>query len=126
MDNSIRNTPYDVYESILRVLNARRIERVLADQELIRDGWQIHFAVDPHDVGKFCFPFSPTSLLSHLKTSKVEEIARLQNGRYEAIYKMAARPILLKPYEEELDAIPNWATWSAYVPTEAELLDRYL
>jgi tetratricopeptide (TPR) repeat protein len=126
MDKQIQRNPYHVYESILRALSAQRIARVRSDQQLILDGWQIHFAIDPYDIGKFCFPFSPAALLSQFETTQIDEIARLQNGRYEAIYKLATKPILLEPYIEELEATRDWAKWSSYVPTKSDLLDRYL
>jgi len=126
MEARTRKNPYQTYEAILRVLNAQRIERVRSDHELIQQGWQIYFAIDPYDIGKFCFPFSPTSVLSQLSTDQIDDIARLQNGRYEAIYKTSTRPILLRPYVEELEATREWAKWSNFVPTKAELLDRYL
>jgi hypothetical protein len=126
MEVSTRKNPYETYEAILRVLNAQRIERVLSDQELIQQGWKIYFAIDPYDIGKFCFPFSPTAVLSQLNTDQIDDIARLQNGRYEAIYRIPTRPILLKPYLEELEATREWAKWSNFVPTKSELLDKYL
>jgi tetratricopeptide (TPR) repeat protein len=126
MEEKRRKNPYLMYESILRALNAERIERVRNDQLLIRNGWQIYFAIDPYDIGKFCFPFSPTSLLSQFSIEQIEDIARLQNGRYEAIYRLSTRPILLEPYIEEIEATNHWARWSKYVPTKSDLLDRYL
>jgi len=126
MEEKKRQNPYYTYESILSVLSAGRIDNLLQDQELLRDKWKIHFAIDPYDIGKFCFPFSPTSLLSQFKTTQIEEIARLQNGRYEAVYNLSTQPILLEPYVEELESHVDWAKWSSYVPTKSELLDRYL
>jgi tetratricopeptide (TPR) repeat protein len=126
MEAPTRKNPYQTYEAILRVLSAQRIERVRRDHELIKEGWEIYFAIDPYDIGKFCFPFSPTSVLSNLRTDQIDDIARLQNGRYEAIYKISTRPILLKPYVEELEATREWAKWSNFVPTNSQILDRYL
>jgi hypothetical protein len=126
MEERESRTPYDTYEAILNVLNAKRLELVRKDQELIRDGWQIHFAIDPYDIGEFCFPFTPKRPLSQFEQHKVEEISRIQNGRYEAIYKLSNKPILLESYVEEMDTIQKWAKWSNLVPTETDLLDNYL
>ncbi len=126
MRDKTRQTPYDIYEAILGVLGPKRIEKIRRDQELIRDGWQIHFAIDPHDIREFCFPFSPSSLVAQFKTSIIEKASRQQNGRYEAIYRLSTKPILLEPYIEEVEDIRDWAKWSRYVPTESELLDKYL
>jgi hypothetical protein len=119
-------TPYSSYEEMLKILEPERLGLILRDQELIRDGWEIHFAIDPYDIGSFCFPFPADNLIALFKESKIGKISRLQNGRFEAIYKLPDRPILLTPYIEELDAIRNWAEWSKFVRTDAELLDQYI
>lgn len=118
-------TPSSVYESILRELkDPERVNLVEQDQELILSDWEIHFAFDPYDLGEFCFPFSRR--LNTLSPRNVEQVSRLQNGRYEAIYNVTHKPILLDAYEEELEGLVNWAEWSNFVRNDAAAIDEYL
>jgi hypothetical protein len=123
-----QSTPFNIYQSILQKLNTDtdRIKLVKRDQELILEGWQIHFAPDPYDIGEFCFPFSPSHLFRDLTPAKVAEISRLQNGRYEVMYNVAHRPILLAPYEDELAATLRWAGWSSFATRDSEFVDHLL
>lgn len=127
MEDTTRQTPSDIYKAILRTLktDTKRINLVKRDQELILQGWEIYFALDPYDIAEFCFPFS-TNMLESLRLPKIEEISRLQNGRWEAIYNVTNRPVLLQRYEKELNDTLDWASWSKFVVTESEILDDYL
>jgi len=122
-----QRTPFQIYESILQTLSTSpaRIDLIQRDQKLISEGWKIHFAVDPHDIYDFCFPFSNYSL-REIKPSRVEEMSRIQNGRYEAMFNLTTRPILLEEYEIELDSILKWALRSNSVQDDDETIDRYL
>lgn len=126
MTHGMRQPPFAVYEGMLKTLNADRLGLVKADHELVKNGWSLHFAVDPYDIQEFCFPFSHGDLTEQFLPEKIEQMSRLQNGRYEALYNHAKKPILLQPYEEELDQIKDWIQWSKFVPTEVDLLDKYL
>ena len=121
-------TPYEIYESITRTLSidTDRINLLQRDQELILDGWTIHLAVDPHDIGQFCFPFRLDDFPRSLKPQKIEEISRFQNGRYEAIYNLSTKPILLKAYYDEWDNNMNWIRRSSHVVQDDAVLDKYL
>lgn len=122
-----QRTPFQIYESILQTLSTSpaRIDLIQRDQKLISEGWTIHFAVDPHDIHDFCFPFRNYSL-REIKPNRVEEMSRIQNGRYEAMFNLTTRPILLAEYEIELDSILNWALRSNSVQNDDETIDRYL
>ncbi|HEV7893613.1 MAG TPA: hypothetical protein VGP08_23565 [Pyrinomonadaceae bacterium] len=130
MTQKKHRTPSSVYESILQELNTdpERINLVEKDQELILSGWEIHFAFDPYDIGEFCFPFSRMENALHhsLIPHKVDQISKLQNGRYEAIYNVTHKPILLSAYEKELEDLVNWAEWSKFVSKDSDAVDKYL
>jgi hypothetical protein len=123
-----RQTPYNIYRSILQTLSTDtdRISLVKSDQELILDGWEIHFAPDIYDLGDFCFPFDPENVLKDLKPNRVAEKSRLQNGRYEVMYNVTHKPILLESYEEELASFLRWARWSKLVVKESDFIDPLL
>lgn len=123
-----RQTPYNIYRSILQTLNTdtERISLVKSDQELILDGWEIHFAPDIYDLSDFCFPFDPENIIKDLKPHRVAEKSRLQNGRYEVMYNVAHKPILLESYEEELASFLRWARWSKLVVKDSDFIDLLL
>ncbi|MCA1565666.1 MAG: hypothetical protein LC803_08500 [Acidobacteria bacterium] len=127
MSEHRQRTPFQIYESVLHTLNTsiERIDLIRRDQELLRDGWRIHFAIDPHDINNFCYPFSWETLQS-FRTVKIEEISRAQNGRYEVIFNLLPKPYLLEPYEEELQSILSWALSTQYVSNDDDLIDFYL
>jgi len=122
-----QRTPFQIYESILQTLNttSERINLIESDQKLIAQGWTIHFAVDPHDIYDFCFPFSNYTL-RHLRPSRIEEMSRVQNGRYEVMFNLSTKPILLEEYEQELGSILRWALSSQSIHGDDETIDRYL
>lgn len=126
MDQEKRQTPDDVYRGILETLNADRLELIKGDYELIKNGWSIHLAIDPADLQDFCFPFAPDDIAAQMRPDKIEEMSRLQNGRYEAFYNLATRPILLQPYGEEVERLKNWILFSNFVASPVELVDKYL
>ncbi|HKR11606.1 MAG TPA: tetratricopeptide repeat protein [Pyrinomonadaceae bacterium] len=121
------NTPYEIYESIITALPAGldRIELVRRDQELIQDGWTLHYAVDPHDIGRFCIPINLDEMVKELKPGTVQEISRQQNGRYEVFYNVN-RPILLRGYDDELERSRKWLRSIAHVVNDDVILDKYL
>jgi hypothetical protein len=120
-------TPYQIYESILTTLPAGldRIDLVRQDQELIQKGWKIHYAIDPHDIGRFCIPINLDEMVRELKPAKVREISRQQNGRYEVFYNVN-RPILLKKYDHELEKSQSWLRRKGNVVNDDDILNKYL
>lgn len=126
MDQEKRQTPEDVYRGILETLNADRLDLINADYELIKNGWSLHLAIDPYDLQALCFPFAPDDIAAQMRPDKIEEMSRLQNGRYEAFYNLATRPILLEPYVEEVERLRNWILFSNFVPSPVDLVDKYL
>jgi tetratricopeptide (TPR) repeat protein len=120
-------TPYQIYESIIAHFPAGvdRIDLVRRDQELVLDGWKVHYAIDPHDIGRFCIPINIDEMVKELKPGKVEEISRHQNGRYEAFYNLN-RPVLLRRYDDELERSRAWLRRQGNVVNDDEILNRYL
>jgi hypothetical protein len=119
-------TPFDIYQRIVRSISLDRLSWLRRDQQLLSEGWTLHFAIDPYDIIEFCFPFRPTGdLMRQFRIEWIDEISKGQNGRYEVIYNLSTKPILLDTYLAEMDSIQNWLSWSKYVKTNSDELENY-
>lgn len=82
-------------------LDATRVDEVISDLTLVRDGARLFFAIDPSEIFDFCFPVSPTDgRAQHLDNPDI--IADHQAALDDIFFERPEFPVLLPSYEPEL------------------------
>jgi tetratricopeptide (TPR) repeat protein len=106
-----------------RNLSHQRVQEVINDFNLLRQGARLYFAVDPHDVFDFCFPFDPAAGVAG-RVPDIDRIADEQAGLWEIFFGQKERPLLIAEYVSELKGLASYIEGTVkHVYTRLELLD---
>lgn len=90
----------ETQESIIFKLSPNQIQELIEDNNLIREGYQVHFVIDPSELIEFCFPFGLFKKRSAFQN--INNIIEEQIALFEVFYIFKHKPILLDEYLGEV------------------------
>ncbi|MEP3389781.1 MAG: hypothetical protein ABJO02_16445 [Reichenbachiella sp.] len=88
-------------KSLLFTLKSNEVESVIEEARLRKNGYQVHYLIDPFDINKYCFPFGLNQSTSSLKDSNIHLLSDLQIA-YDSLFKGDNKPILIEEYQDEI------------------------
>lgn len=79
-------------------LTPDKLQEVIDDLELLRSGYKLYFAIDPHEIFDYCFPIDP----ARYRSRDIDAIADDQAALHHVFYAPHTPPIILDVYVKEI------------------------